>query len=67
MTSEINHGGSAFPTSMFEGLTKREYFAIHAPMPNDAEISNQSEGDRLVNPHNDYYKPPLSWSSRNHY
>lgn len=52
--------GSGMPrTALQWGLTKREYFAAHAPQPTEADIQMQSDFDRTRNPHNDHYKPPL--------
>ena len=50
--------GPAFPTQEGNaGMSLREYFAIHAPEPSQEVISFIETADRLVNPHNDPYKP----------
>lgn len=58
-------GGPAFPSHgtmgevAHEGMTLRDYFAIHAPEPSVENIGTQMGLDRGRNPHNDHHKPPL--------
>lgn len=59
-------GGSAFPLPIgpagdiaYQGMSLRDYFAIHAPEPTKDEIELQQSFDRNRNPHNDGPpKPP---------
>lgn len=44
-------------TQALEGLSRREYIAIHLPEPKEEYIQQQMELDKLRNPHNDSYKP----------
>ncbi len=39
------------------GLSKREWFATHAPEPTAEEIASQMQREANLNPHNDYHKP----------
>lgn len=44
---------------MSPGMTLRDYFAIHAPKPEQSDIDLERQRDRNRNPHNDPYKPKL--------
>lgn len=46
-----------------EGLSLRDYFAAHAPEPSLEAIRFELERDRMRNPHNDSYKPPIRGQS----
>jgi len=59
-----NDGGPAFPESGErgkaaggEGMSLRDYFAVHGPEPNKGDIDTVQEQERSRNPHNDHYKP----------
>lgn len=49
----------AFPHAAWDGITMRDWFATHAPMPTEEQIKRQMEYDRVRNPHNEHRKPPL--------
>lgn len=42
-----------------EGMTLRDYFAIHSPEPSQAQIHMEASLDKGRNPYNDSYKSPL--------
>jgi hypothetical protein len=62
-----NDGGPAFPLvaeygpklDSSAGMSLRDYFAIHAPEPDQEMIRTEQSIDRMANPHNDSYKPQL--------
>lgn len=67
-TTNPPDGGPAFPSgdgkfaggpTHMNGMTLRDWFATHAPMPTKDEIDMQCNFDGAKNPHNDSYKPPL--------
>ena len=39
------------------GMSLRDYFAIRAPQPTEAQVKYEAERDRVANPHGDSYKP----------
>ena len=53
--------GSAFPyidgPQRNEGISRREWYATHAPEPTASEIEFEGNRDRDANPHGDSYKP----------
>ena len=40
-------------------VTMLDWFAAHAPMPSELEISSQMQHDKTKNPHNDAFRPKL--------
>lgn len=69
--SKINTGGPAFPFAyetsdgldqtihINEGMSLRDYTAIHAPQPDISQVELHEKLDRSRNPHNDSYKPKI--------
>lgn len=62
----IKDGGSAFPTLDHNGhslvlrewgISKRDWFAAHAPEPPESWLHMMRGVDRARNPHNDPHKP----------
>lgn len=57
-TEEQREGGPAFAHGSPEhgghqGMSLRDYFAIHGPEPSDKEINIIQEQEQAKNPHND--------------
>lgn len=74
MSKELKYvGGAAFPhTEVFtdggtgqpfyentKGMSLRDYFAVHAPMPDDSDIKREFDRDKFKNPYNEPQKPEL--------
>lgn len=67
MATARNDGGPAFPREDYQaidapgqrGMTLRDYFASKAPEASAGWIDMRRNSDRMRNPHNDSYKPPL--------
>jgi hypothetical protein len=66
--SPIDDGGPAFPhkykygdgtAGCADGMSLRDYNAIHAPQPDAQTIEFESRCDRNLNPHNEPHKPAI--------
>jgi hypothetical protein len=73
MKDKRDDGGPAFPLprqqwdselgggfrETQEGVTLRDYFAIHGPEPLDGDVEFQRQLDRNRNPYNESHKPKI--------
>lgn len=41
------------------GMNLRDYFAIHAPEPDENDLQSERRRDQTKNPHNDPHKPRI--------